>query len=214
MKRFGLMHTLRKLYDGQSIARIYMNYALAEGTLTGRVLDVGGGRAPDYFNYLQRNGPVEIVPIDASLHSIDFEKDALPCENNSIDTVLLCNVLEHIYNHQFLLKEIHRVLVPGARLIGFVPFWVGYHPDPHDYFRYTHEALLRMLGDADFIAEVTNVGGGPLLANFNTLVLSMPRVVRPLAFLVYTMLNAMFVYIRPGSAVRQPLGFVFIGEKQ
>ncbi|HCR52229.1 TPA: hypothetical protein DIV48_01105 [Candidatus Kaiserbacteria bacterium] len=210
MRRYSLFHTLRYLYAGQSFARILMNYELARHTLRGRVLDVGGGRNPDYYAYLRRAGDVSVEVIDGALTGIDFEKDPLPYGNRHFDTVLLCNVLEHVYDHQFLLKEIRRVLASHGTLLGFVPFWTGYHPDPHDYFRYTAEALRRALFDAGFTnVDIRSVGRGPLLANFNTIVLSLPRFARPLAYCVYATFDALFVRLRPRSMERNPLGYQF-----
>jgi SAM-dependent methyltransferase len=187
-----------------------MNNAFCAYTLSGRTLDIGGGRNPDYFSYLKNAEGVAIEALDGSMSGIDFEKDALPHGDASIDTVVLANVLEHIYDHQFLLKEIRRVLRPGGQLIGFVPFWIGYHADPHDYFRYTHEALTRMLADAGFVkATVAALPGGPLSANFNTIVLSLPRFARPLAYLWYAPFDRLYVRLRPHSAGRNPLGYTF-----
>jgi SAM-dependent methyltransferase len=190
--------TLRKLYAGQSLARVRMNQALASYTLRGRVLDVRGGHSPDYFQYFIKISGTTVEAVDGSMSTIDFEKQALPFADGYADTVILCNVLEHIYNHVFLLGEVRRVLAPGGQLIGFVPFWTGYHPDPHDYFRYTHEALERMLAEAGFPdVTVSAIGAGPLLANFNTIVLSLPRFVRPAAYLWYAAWDAVFLKLRP-----------------
>ncbi|MDB5244614.1 MAG: hypothetical protein JWN18_484 [Parcubacteria group bacterium] len=207
---FGLAHTLQHLYEGQSLMRIQMNIALAEETIVGRVVDVGGGRSPDYFEYFCKGDQVTVDRIDASLSGIDFEKDVLPYGSGNVDTIVLCNVLEHIYNYRFLMSEIQRVLAPGGRLIGVVPFWVGYHPDPHDYFRYTGEALEKILTEAGLSSiKIRPIGGGPVFANFNTITLSFPRVVRPFLYLWYAPWQWLFTYLRPESFGRQPLGFVF-----
>lgn len=187
-----------------------MNTLLAQETVRGRVVDVGGGRNPDYFDYFQSEGDVYVERVDGSISGIDFEKDALPFSSGSADTVILCNVLEHIYNYQHLAGEVRRILAPKGKLIGVVPFWVGYHPDPHDYFRYTHEALKKILEQAGFIdVKISSIGGGPVLANFNTIVLSVPRIFRPVLYLFYALGNRLFVYARPESIRRHPLGFVF-----
>lgn len=212
---FGLLHTLRQLYAGQSLARIKMNIMFGNETLRGRVVDVGGGRNPDYFEYFRRNDQVQIERLDGSISGIDFEKDPLPLATSSVETILLCNVLEHIYHYDFLLGEVRRVLAPHGRLIGVVPFWIGYHPDPHDYFRYTQEALVRILSEAGFVGIVIHpIGGGPILANFNTIVLSVPRILRPLLFLFYAPLNQLFLWLRPESVRRNPLGFLFIASTE
>lgn len=206
-----ILQTLIHLYRGQTLLRILMNRALAEHSLRGKVMDVGGGHHPDYFDYFKKEPGAEVEVLDGSFTGIDFERDRLPAGDASVDTVILCNVLEHIYNHAFLTGEVHRVLRPGGRLIGFVPFWVGYHPDPHDYFRYTDEALQRIFADAGFkSATITRVGRGPILANFNTIVLSVPRFIRPVLYLLYAPLDLLFAKLRPGSRLRNPLGYLFV----
>lgn len=210
---YGLLHTLGKLMEGQSLARIQMNVALSREHISGKTVDIGGGRAPDYFSYLQQESGTTIEPVDGSLSGIDFEKDALPYKNNSIDTVLMCNILEHIYNYQHLLREGRRILRTGGTLVGFVPFWVGYHPDPQDYFRYTKEALVRMLSDAGFKDIcVIEVGGGPFRANFNTISLSLPRFLRPVVYPFYVVADSIMLALRPLSRARNPLGFMFSAQ--
>jgi len=206
----GFSHTLRGLFRGQTLLRIRMNEAFSNCTVSGRVVDVGGGRNPDYRRYLDTTGMSSFEAVDGSISGINFERDPLPYEDATVDTVILANVLEHIYNHRYLLAELRRILVARGRLVGFVPFWTGYHPDPHDYFRYTKEALERLLADAGFsMITVTPVGGGPFVANFNTIVLSMPRVFRPALYIPYWLLDTVFLRLRPKARDRNPLGFVF-----
>lgn len=213
MKSYVTLHTLRKLYEGQTLCRILMNTALANETIRGRVVDIGGGRSPDYFSYLKTEDDTTIEASDLSISSIDFEKDALPYASGSIDTALMCNILEHIYHHNHLLGETRRILRPKGELIGFVPFWVGYHPDPHDYFRYTHEALSKMLMEVGFEdVEIKHIGGGPFVANFNTIVLSLPRFLRPVFYIPYILLDRFFLFLRPRSAARFPLGYIFTAK--
>ncbi len=207
---FSFFDTERHILSGQSIARILMNRALSHERIRGVVVDVGGGRHPDYYDYLKREGEIEMSVVDQSVSGIDLETDPLPQPSQSVDTVVLCNVLEHIYHHAELLREILRVLRSHGKLVGFVPFWVGYHPDPHDYFRYTNESLQLLLSEAGFESvQIRTVGGGPFLANYNTLMLSVPRVVRCLLYPLYAGLDRVFLLLRPGGTRRFPLGFVF-----
>lgn len=202
---------MRKLLAGQTPARILMNYGFAKHTLSGRVVDIGGGHSPDYYQYFSQASGTTLEIIDGSLSGIDFEKDALPFADGSVDTVILANVLEHLYKSDILLKEIHRILSKDGKLIGFVPFWVGYHPDPHDYFRYTKEALMRMFADALFVSvNIETVGGGPFLANLNTIILSVPRILRPIFAIPYVILDKLFIFLRPRSLERNPLGYIFV----
>ena len=206
--------TLRRLYQGQSLLRIHMNEGFRRHAVRGFVVDVGGGRNPDYFEYFRDGGVSRREAVDQSLSPIDFERDALPFEDGVADTVVCANMLEHIYRYAFLLGEMRRILRPGGTLVGFVPFLIQYHPDPHDYSRYTKEALERMLLDAGFREPaIERVGGGPFSANFNNLVLSVPRVLRPLLYPGYALLDWVFLLLRPGAAERYPLGFIFTSKK-
>ena len=190
-----------------------MNIAFSRMTIRGSVLDVGGGRNPDYFEYFTTES-TSIEAIDASLTGIDFETDTLPYPSGSTTTVLLVNVLEHVYHYRFLLTEIARVLANDGILVGFVPFWVGYHPDPHDYFRYTAEALQRILAESGYVdIQIEPLAVGPILANFNTIVLSLPKPIRPVAYLWYACANRLFVGLRPKSGERNPLGYVFTARR-
>lgn len=210
MKRAGIFHLCRCLLKGQSIARVLLNRAFVEETLRGRVVDVGGGRNPDYVEYFKKEEGVRIEAVDGQISGINFERDPLPVDTGEADTVILANVLEHVFNYQFLLGEIHRVLRPGGQLVGFVPFWVGYHPDPNDYFRYTKEALLRILADAGFSdIQITPLRTSPVLSNLNSIILSLPRILRPVCYLVCLPLEIVYLKARPESVARQPLGFIF-----
>jgi hypothetical protein len=119
-------------------------------------------------------------------------------------------VIENNYNYHFLLSEVRRVCAADGQVVGFVPFWVGYHPDPHDYFRYTHESLARMFKEAGFGTVVIEaLGGSPLLGNANTILLSFPRILRPAFFLWANILDALFLSVRPNSRERNPFGYFF-----
>jgi SAM-dependent methyltransferase len=187
-----------------------MNQGFRTCALTGAVVDVGGGHNPDYFDYFDMSRMTSVVAVDGSMSGIDFEKEPLPFNDHSVDTVLCANVLEHVYNYAFLIKEMRRILKSQGQLIGFVPFLIQYHPDPHDYFRYTKEALMRMFTDAGFTdIGIRSIGGGPFMSNFNALVLSVPRPLRPLMYLPYALLDTLFLTVRPRIRERYPLGFIF-----
>lgn len=210
-----LFYYCQRIWRGRSITRIMMNDALADLAISGRVIDVGGARRPDYYNYFKKNGEVTIESIDGMTHDINFESDQLPFAVATADTVVLCNVLEHIYHHQHLLLETNRILKPGGQFIGFVPFFIQYHPDPHDYFRYTKEALARMMTEASFDEVVVRpVGLGPLMANFNSIMLYLPVFFRVVLFPWYWLLSIVLVKMRPELVDKFPLGLVFIGKKK
>jgi SAM-dependent methyltransferase len=191
-----------------------MNEALSDFTLNGMVADIGGGRSPDYFDFFKKGDSFSVSAVDASLGTIDFENDRLPFRDGSVDTVICCNVLEHIYNHSFLVSEMNRILKEGGHAIGFVPFFIQYHPDPHDYFRYTHEALIKIFAHAGFKdVSIRAIGNGPFTVNFNNIMLSFPRMLRVIGLYPTLLADRIFLSLRPGGRERYPLGYVFSMRK-
>jgi SAM-dependent methyltransferase len=210
----SFLHLLKKTYEGQSAARAYMNQAMKSFSIRGKTLDVGGARNPDYFSYMAVAPGTTVDVIDGVSHPVDFEKDPLPYRAGAYDTVVFCNVLEHIFNHAFILSEIHRVLKDGGQLVGFVPFLIHFHPDPHDYFRYTEETLGRLLVEGGFKdVVVTPVGKGPFMVGCNTVIQGLPGILRPLWFTLCYVFDVLFEIHSAGTTRRFPLGYSFSARR-
>jgi SAM-dependent methyltransferase len=106
-----------------------------------RVLDAGCGDRP-YEVLLV--GAAEIVGFDvpgnphADLHG---SIEAIPVEDATFDLVFCLQVLEHVPNPAAAVRELHRVVRPGGRVLlsthGVYPF----HPNPDDLWRWTHTGL-------------------------------------------------------------------------
>ncbi len=208
-----------QLLKGKSLLRSLMNYKLKDYELRGEVVDIGGGINPSYYQYLKidKNAiirSVDLVEGDDNRKIINLEKDPLPFNENSIDQVLLFNILEHIYNYQFLVGEARRILKEGGRAIGFVPFFINVHPDPHDFFRYTKEALELIFKEAKFKdQQIIIIGLGPFSINFNNIIFLFPRIVNIIIFPLYYFLDLIILKIRPRLTERFPLGYLFILTK-
>jgi SAM-dependent methyltransferase len=192
-----------------------MNNSLREYSISGLTLDIGGSRKPDYFDYFKKIDKSLVINLDLKKpiddkYCINFEKDKLPYGDKEIDNILMFNILEHIFNYNFLISETFRVLKDGSRIIGFVPFMVNYHPDPHDYFRYTREALemiFRQNGFSEVI--IKEIGGSSMMVNFNNIVLSVPIFIRVILFPLYYFLDRIALSLRPKLRLRYPLGYLF-----
>ena len=66
----------------------------------------------------------------------------MPFRDESFDTVLLLEVLEHVAEPERVLAEIQRVLRIGGVLLLSMPFLYPLHDSPHDYQRYTAPGLM------------------------------------------------------------------------
>ena len=144
--------------------------------MKGKLLDFGCGSKPyqSFFNVDEYIG----VDYENSGHphaneQIDFFYDGkyLPFENNSFDNVLCSEVVEHVFNLDEALHEIHRVLKPTGKLLITCPFVWSEHEVPHDYARYTQFALKDILEKKGFEILSFNKSGNFIQTCFQLLVL-------------------------------------------
>lgn len=112
----------------------------------GRLLDVGCGSKP--YEKLFRPFVDEYLGLEYSPESgyrenkADFCGDAgfLPLADESIDTILCTEVMEHVPNPEKTIEEFARVLRPGGTIITTAPFVYPIH-DAYDFFRYSPDGL-------------------------------------------------------------------------
>jgi SAM-dependent methyltransferase len=81
----------------------------------------------------------------------------LALRSESFDTVVCTNVLEHVRDDRRGLEHMHTLLVPGGRLLLFVPafpaLWGTLDEADHHYRRYGRSELRTKLVDAGFRVE-------------------------------------------------------------
>lgn len=117
----------------------------------GLVLDIGcASRWPETIippscQYLALDYPKTGSQLYSSRPDIFADAAHIPIADNSIDSVLLFEVLEHLAEPKQALIEIHRILKPGGKLLLSIPFLYPMHDEPHDYQRYTRYGLVREL---------------------------------------------------------------------
>lgn len=74
--------------------------------------------------------------------------DATKMKNKDEFDVILClNVLEHVYEFQKAVDNIHRALKKGGVAVVAVPTIYPLHDEPGDYWRFTEHALRKMFSD-------------------------------------------------------------------
>tara|TARA_R110000824_G_scaffold401771_1_gene615930 strand:+ start:584420 stop:585067 length:648 start_codon:yes stop_codon:yes gene_type:complete len=126
-----------------SLLRIAEHDALAKVKLFGTVLDIGGDARGEYLKWIQGEFSTTTVNLDPGavpdiVHDLETP---LPVESAAFDHALLINVLEHIFEYRQLISEAVRAVRPGGSIVIVVPFLFPLHLDPHDYWRFSTEAL-------------------------------------------------------------------------
>jgi SAM-dependent methyltransferase len=128
---------------------------------TSRVLDIGCGDKPykslfdgfaqDYVGVDTRDEPqVDIVA----------PADAIPVESGKYDCVLCTQALEHVPDPGSVVAEIYRVLAPGGMALVSTHGVIRYHPNPEDYWRWTHAGLQRLFEDAGQWSRLEVIANG------------------------------------------------------
>ena len=82
--------------------------------------------------------------------------------NDSLDGVIIFNVLEHVFDAENAFSEINRCLKKNSgKIIGSTPFIHRVHGAPNDYSRYTKQYIEKILGKTNFKnIKIENLGYG------------------------------------------------------
>jgi SAM-dependent methyltransferase len=137
----------RMLADFQVIT-IHRDLKKILKSFQGSVLDVGCGQSP-YQHLIEKYSSnytgIDIVDADKFDYKnscmLSFNGEDIPFENETFDSLICTEVLEHVFNYQKLADEMYRVLKPGAIAFITVPWSARFHYIPYDFFRYTPSSL-------------------------------------------------------------------------
>ena len=132
------------------------------------VADVGCGSRPyeDFF----RPFASEYLGIDyrgGAAVDVVAPAEALPFEAERFDAVLSTQMLEHVEAPTDVVSEFSRVLKPGGHAFVSTHGVMIYHPNPDDYWRWTHAGLWRLFEDNGSWSRIDvypNGGTGSALA--------------------------------------------------
>ena len=121
----------------------------------------------------------------------------MPIEDDRFDGTLAISVLEHVDDPYQVVREMFRVLKPGAEAFAWIPFTFGVHGFPEDVSRFTTFGMRQLFERAGF--EIVRIDEKPYSGAFlqmtNLVHFVLPRTdhrrwVRPLnkaLFLIFRM---------------------------
>lgn len=137
----------------------------------GVVADIGAGRGkyrPLIMRYSRK-----YIALDNLSSSFQFGRDEskaqldviggvaqLPFVDGAFDTVVCTEVIEHVEDPFALMVELNRILAPGGHLILSTGWIAPYHPEPKDYYRFSHDAFRYLFVRFGFeVVELIPKGG-------------------------------------------------------
>lgn len=161
-RRMGQLHAGRAL----SLARHRLNSCIesAIGRFAGGdCLDCGAGLSPYDAVLASKADDVTVVDIEDRSGRVDVLADIQDMPHigdETFDTVLCTQVLEHVPHPRRAMGELARVLAPGGSLIASVPHLSAIHEAPNDFYRYTEFGLRSLAEEAGLeVVELTPTGG-------------------------------------------------------
>lgn len=127
-------------------------------------LNIGAGKTtihPSIKNLELEPGP-----------NIDYVGSVLeiPCNDNEFDLVIAQEVFEHVKDPCKAVEEVCRVLKTGGHFYLQLPFIIGFHPCPNDYWRFTNEGIQELLEHSSFKVVESKITVGPAVGFYRILV--------------------------------------------
>ena len=207
------------------LAREY--FSCIQNYAFGDLIDLGCGSVPLYEMYKSVTQSQTCVDWPNSLHENEYTdfccdlNESLTILNDSFDTVVLSDVLEHIFYPPKLLKEIYRIMRKDGVLIVGVPFYYFLHEIPYDYYRYTEYSLKKLIEDTGYKVVLLNRIGGA----FDVWGDITAKITKSIPYLGYPISNAIqFITLKFGdtrfglnirvkTAVNFPLAYIIVARK-
>lgn len=137
----------------------------------GKVLDVGGGEFYQRLNIAKINYVhwtcLEIDPQvpktnqnDSRFTFVAADGGAMPFPEDTFDSVLNIQVLEHVFDPLKMLQEMHRVLKPSGVGIFLIPQTANLHGIPNHFYNFTRYWIYEAMQKTNFkIVSLEPIGG-------------------------------------------------------
>lgn len=166
---------------------------------TRKLLDIGCGDQPyrSFLNNLNYVGIDNNSEPNALLDEYGSIND-LPFNDNSFDIALTVWVLDDVFELEEAFREVARVLKPGGYYYAVEVQSVQLHNPPHDYFRFTPNAMAQLARNNGFdMLNYESYGGDFALIGTTTILilrtmLSGLKIPMRLGAPVYFLINVLF----------------------
>jgi len=195
----------------------------------GILLDIGCGNKPYELwcaNNISKYVGCDIVQSSSNKVDVLCEANNIPLDDNSFDTILSTQVIEHVEDHQGLVNEAFRLLKINGFFILSGPFNWHIHEEPYDFFRFSKYGFKYILEKAGFeVVKIMHNGGAwaTLGQTINhTFMFTNPKankVVRGIKYVFrklkcYILVNKIFAYLDKKDANSiNTLNYVIVAKK-
>jgi SAM-dependent methyltransferase len=160
---------------------------------SGKVLDIGGRQKGSYCPPKEKVEWItaDIVPERNPDIVLDVA-DMRQIESESFDGISAIELFEHVEKIEDGIRECHRILKGGGKMILSAPFLYPFHADPWDFQRWTAIKWKQQLKQAGFKIEKIEITGRIFCItadSMKTIIESLPLLMRPFGYLTYPLLD-------------------------
>ena len=167
-------YIMKNTFKKKSLNRILQEVYSMEKTVAGSIIEFGAeaGSSKNFTNFVKLKDVKKIIYCDKfpkNKETIEEDlENRLSFESDSIDNIIIFNVLEHVFDTKNAFLEINRCLKSNTgTIIGSTPFMHRVHGAPYDYSRYTKQYLEKILEESNFKnIKVENLGFGAFTAAY------------------------------------------------
>jgi SAM-dependent methyltransferase len=130
---------------------------------SGKLLDIGCGNKP--YQQIVVSSVDEYIGCDivqSSEKKVDILCDAtnIPLPDESFNTIISTQTIEHLSEPQLLINEAYRLLKQNGIFILSGPMYWPLHEEPYDFFRFTKYGFRYIITKAGFTIEEEKANGG------------------------------------------------------
>lgn len=186
------------------------------GKAHGRMLDIGCGNKPfesAFRGQVSAHFGCDVVQSSESRADVICPATDLPFKDESYGTVLITQVIEHVADHQAVLREAFRVLQSNGVIILSGPMYWPLHEEPYDFFRFTEHGFRFLLEKSGFVQiEIVNNGGKWALCG-QVLIHTIGNTRLDRRFVIRG-INRLFAYLDDAHPTRNnPMNYVVVARK-
>lgn len=138
---------IKKIYADHNSSKSVketLDWLIQQMPANGNGLNIGAG-------HTKLDNRIKNMEIEAG-ENIDYvgRIENIPLPEKSMDLIISQEVLEHVENPWEAMHEISRVLKDNGKIYLQLPFIIGFHPCPRDYWRFTNEGIVQLANATGF----------------------------------------------------------------
>jgi SAM-dependent methyltransferase len=130
------------------------------------------------------------------------DAENLPFKSSTFSLVISQEMLEHVRHPNQAILEMYRVLKRDGTLYCQIPFIVGFHSRPNDFWRFTREGMRELFSNCGFDCKEIEVAVGPAFGFYRI-------AVEFLAILFSRIIPSLYYFIKGiGALLLYPITFL------